>query len=279
MTPRAASRPADPRADRRASPRPPRPSRRSGPAPRSTVSPTSADRFAARARARRWLALRPVLVLWLVVALLSGAAWLVLGSGVLALHQVTVTGTSRLSADQVVAAAGAPVGRPLARVDTGAIAARVARLRPVAAVEVRRAWPHTLRVIVTERLAAGVVQAGGQFLLVDRTGVAFATTSRRPVALPVVEAGGEGGDGGRREEAIAAALDVLGALPADLSTRVMAARAETPEAVTLRLRGGVTVVWGAPTDLPLKATVLHALVRQRAKVYDVSAPEAPVVRG
>jgi cell division protein FtsQ len=60
---------------------------------------------------------------------------------------------------------------------------------------------------------------------------------------------------------------------------VASARAETAEAVTLRLRGGSTVVWGGPAGHELKATVLRALLRQPAKVYDLSAPEAPVVRG
>ena len=240
-----------------------------------TVSATSARRFAARARAHRRLALSHALIVAAVLATMGGAAWLVLASPVLALEKVTVVGASRLSAGQVVVAAEAPVGRPLARVDTDAVAARVARLRPVAAVDVRRVWPRTLKVTVTERQPAGVVEAGKRFALVDRDGVAFATAARRPAGLPVVEAGAGAG----RERAIAAALDVLAALPRDLLPKVTAARAATAEAVTLRLRGGATVVWGAPADHQLKVTVLLALMRQRAKVYDLSAPEAPVVRG
>lgn len=212
-----------------------------------------------------------------MVVALGTVAWLVLASPMLALDRVVVVGAARLSAAEVAAAADAPIGRPLIRIDTEAVEARVAaRLRPVATVRVARSWPGTLRVVVTERQPAGVLVAGRSFTLVDRDGVAFATVAKRPPGLPVVRADARAGPG--RERAVAAALDVLAALPRDLVRQVSTVHAASAESVTLRMRGGVTVVWGASADHQLKATVLQALLPQRAKVYDLSAPEAPVLR-
>ena len=73
-----------------------------------------------------------VLATAVTLVLLAGAAgWLVLGSSVLGARTVEVVGESRLSADEVVARAEVPAGTPLARLDTGAIADRVAGLAPV----------------------------------------------------------------------------------------------------------------------------------------------------
>jgi cell division protein FtsQ len=59
-------------------------------------------------------------------------------------------------------------------------------------------------------------------------------------------------------------------------TEVAAPSAET---VALTLRDGVHIVWGNAQDGARKAVVLIALMRTRARLYDVSVPEAPVTHG
>ena len=46
--------------------------------------------------------------------------------------------------------------------------------------------------------------------------------------------------------------------------------------VSFTLRSGATVVWGVARDNERKAAVLRILLKQEAKKYDVSAPNAPV---
>jgi cell division protein FtsQ len=41
----------------------------------------------------------------------------------------------------------------------------------------------------------------------------------------------------------------------------------------------VKVVWGGSDDSARKAEVLSVLMRRRAAVYDVSAPDLPVTKG
>jgi len=241
----------------------------------STVSWTSVARFAARARARRRLALRPVFLGVVVLAVVLGAGWLVLLSTVLAVQRVDVVGENRLSTGDVVRAARVPHGLPLARVDTEAIRTRVEALPEVRAAEVQRRPPGTVRIVVTERVAAAAVRSGGGYRLVDDEGTAFARTGSRPGRLPLIEAG----PAGPTPRTLARAAAVLRALPPALGKRLSSIQADSPDAISLIFQDGTRVVWGGPERSPFKAEVLAALMRHPARVYDVSVPDAPVTRG
>src|SRR4051794_18327959 len=100
--------------------------------------------FRARRRAHRRRASRPLLVAALATTLLGTAVWVGWQSPVLRLQQVTVNGTSRLSAGEVLSAARVRAGGSLLSVPVAQIQRRVSALPPVAAVHVRREWPHRL---------------------------------------------------------------------------------------------------------------------------------------
>jgi len=216
---------------------------RAAPGPRphpSTVSPTSADRFAARSRARRWEGLRPLITLLVLLTLAAAAAWAGYASPFFTVRTVEVTGVRELSRQAVLDAARVEVGRPLLRVDTDAVRSRVAALPRVSSAEVTREWPHGVRIGVTERQAAAVLRIGTRYQLVDRGGVPFQAATRPPRGLPLIVA--------QRPPAAAslrAAVGVVQALPPGISRRVAAVRAGSPDAVVLDLVGGITVMWGS----------------------------------
>jgi cell division protein FtsQ len=207
------------------------------------------------------------------VAVLVGAIWMVGFTGVLGVRQVTVTGVRALSADQVRSAAAVPAGRPLARVDTGAVAARVRGLAGVDRVAVTRSWPGTLRITVTERRGVALVDRGDALWLVDPDGVVFQRLTDHP-KLPVLRIPGVGPG----NPLARAALTAVTALPASLRTQVGEVRAETSESVTLQLSGRRTVLWGGAEDSTAKATVLVALLSRPGTYYDVSTPTVVTVR-
>jgi cell division protein FtsQ len=188
---------------------------------------------------------------------------------VLAVRTVRVVGATTLDPASVIAAAGVPVGTPLARVDVTGARARIEALPKVASVEVRRGWPHDLVLAVVERTpAAAVPTATGGVDLVDAGGVTFSHAAS-PGRLPVVRAPDSSG--------LRSALDVLSALPASLRATVVSARASTRDDVTLVLSSGATVRWGDASRGQRKAVVLAALVRSPARIYDVTAPDLPAV--
>lgn len=228
----------------------------------------SADLFAARARAARRRRLRPMLIVTAIAAVLALCTWLLTSSSLFAVHKVSVTG-ARASAGQVDSLTQSVIGDPMVTADLGALRRSIAAVPAVAAVGVTRSWPNTIRVHITERTAVAAVPTGdGTWQLVDRTGVPFATATTRPADLLVLRVSTPGAD----DPATRSALAVVRSLPPKVLNRLVQVSALSEDGVRLRLRHGITVVWGGPAGSARKGAALAALLHRHAKVYDVSTP-------
>lgn len=226
-----------------------------------------------RTRRRRLRGILYGLAAVLAVAAFGGAAWLVGWSDATKLETVRVEGADGPLADQVRAAAAAPVGDQLVRVDTPALAKRVGELPEISSVSVERSWPQTIVVTVTPRTAAAAIDADGTWWLVDESGVLFGRSNAQPADLPVLDAPVADG----AEATRAAGVAVLTSLPAALNELVATFSAQSEADVRLGLTSGATVLWGDATMGDRKAEVLLALLREGATTYDVSAPERPAI--
>ncbi len=233
----------------------------------------SRRRFARRQWRRRWLVWRRVVAALGVVALGAAVVWLVWFSAWLAVGEVEVRGTEVLAADDVRAATGLETGEPLVSLDLPKIEARVEALAAVGSAEVTRQWPDRVLVTVRERRAIAVVEVAGRLRGMAADGVLFRSYRRAPQGLPRVETVGP-----VDAEALTESAQVVAALPAELRVRVARIRVGTVDRIELVLRDGRLVVWGSAEDSEQKATVLAALLRQRAPVYDVSVPARPSTR-
>jgi cell division protein FtsQ len=218
--------------------------------------------------------LRLLLVTLAVLGVVAGVGWLVYFAPAFRITRVDVVGARQVLPSEVVAAARVPMRMPLARLDVGAVRARISQLAPVAAVQVQRRLPHTVRLVLQERVAAAVVATPRGYQLVDIQGVAFASVPRPPARLPLLRSTSAAG----APLAVAETVAVLRALPPAIRGRVQSVTASSPSDVALALRGGLQVIWGGPDQGAAKAVVLGALLHQRAHVYDVSIPSVPVTR-
>lgn len=229
---------------------------------------------------------RRTVVLFLIAAVLLGGAgtWVLYGSGWLRAERVTVTGTDVLTPDAVREAAAVPLDSPMVSVDTGAIERRVReRLPRVAAVDVVRSWPHTIRLEVTERKPEAVIRSGRRFTEVDRDGVRFATSERAPRGVPLLVLDTERsspstrrfGTDRLREEGVRVAV----ALPAPVRRDARVVRVRSYDSITVELAGDRTVMWGSGERGAAKARALTALLKAApgGRHFDVSAPSAPAV--
>ena len=240
----------------------------------STDLARAEQRFARRQRLVRWKGWLPWVVGGLVVVLGGLTVWIFYFSSLLAVTGVRVTGIDTVPEATITEVAAAPIGEPLAKVDLTAIADRVRTLPTVADAQVTRAWPNRLEIVITERVPVVVVTDGKKFELVDATGVSFKSVPTRPDGLPealVV--------GARRDVTIRSVVTVSAALPIALRAEVASISAASPDSITLNLGSGVKVVWGSSDDSERKAEVLSVLMKRKAKVYDVSAPDLPVTKG
>ncbi len=231
-------------------------------------------RFARRQWARRWLSLRYVLALLLVLALLGTSIWLVFFSATLQVKRVEVVGNQLLSDGRVREIADVPLGDQLALVDLARARARVGSLAEVQSVDVTRTRPDGGRIDVVERTAVAVVELAGRLRGLDPDGVVFREYKSAPKGMPRVLAGGSAGT-----DALKEAATVVAALPKDLAGRVDHVEVETVDQITLVLRDQREVLWGSAEESALKAEVVDKLLAaQKASFYDVSVPGNPTYR-
>src|SRR5439155_1590835 len=117
---------------------------------------------------------------------------------VLDVDHVRVLGNRHTAAPDVVRASGVRRGEAMTGVHEGAVAARVRRLPWVERASVRRRWPGTVSIAITERRPAASVRGSGDgWLLVDRTGRLLARVPAAAADVPAIEntprAGAPGG--------------------------------------------------------------------------------------
>ncbi|MCM3613453.1 FtsQ-type POTRA domain-containing protein [Microbacterium enclense] len=241
---------------------------------RRRVMKAEVKRFTVRSRRRRniWIGVGAAILVTVVGT--AGAAY----SPLFAVERIDVVGTSQLDAAAVTEALNGQLGTPLALVDDSAVKAALVRFPLVESYTLEARPPHDLVVNVVERTPIGAMQTAAGFTVVDAAGVALSTTPDAPAGQPVLEiAEGTG------SAAFHAAGRVVRALPDAVRSQVTGVTASTPDDVTLTLgASGSKVVWGSADRSAEKAVVLDRLMQKsppdRAKEYDVTSPEAGVVR-
>jgi cell division protein FtsQ len=214
----------------------------------------------------------------IVVAVTFG----LLGSRLLVVRAINVTGTHLVTRDQVLAAANVPAGTPLIRVDPGQVARRVEAIRQVETAQVTKQWPDGLAITVRERVpVVAVAMAAGGYDLVDHDGVIVAWAQGKPAGLPLLRTTLAGG-ALRADQGVVTVSAVLAELPRWLASQVAAVSVSDP-GVTLQLSGGKTVLWGGADRATVKARELTILMRDPGtsapvRYYDVSAPGTVVAK-
>ena len=205
-----------------------------------------------------------------MLGIVVAVAWALLGSKLLVVRSVVVTGTHLVPVSSVLSVAGVQPETPMVRVNTAQIQARVAEIRQVQSVQVVKSWPDRVVIEVRERTSALAVAVPGGYDLVDSSGVVVRWSAKRPARLPLYVSG-TAVTALRGDPSVSLAADVLANLPRGLRPSVKSVSVPDGQ-VTMTLDDGVTVVWGGPERASAKAQVLAILMRTDARYYDVSAP-------
>ncbi|MEU8888150.1 FtsQ-type POTRA domain-containing protein [Streptomyces sp. NPDC048442] len=229
---------------------------------------------------------RPVvLLLALSILLAGGAVWALYGSNWLRVEQVKTTGTQVLTPGEVLAAAAVPTGVPMISVDTGAIEDRVREQLPrIDTIDVVRSWPHGIGLKVTERKPVLLIEKDAKFTEVDRHGVRFATVTKAPKGVPLLELAAQRSPSLRRfgeQRLLEGAVRVTSELPAALARNLATVKVTSFDSITLDLGHGRTAFWGSGEDNAAKSRALLALMKAAPEAghFDVSAPTAPAASG
>ncbi|GAB2863196.1 cell division protein FtsQ/DivIB [Lentzea nigeriaca] len=236
--------------------------------PASNRRPKSAEY-----RARRRIILRRRLVALLTLLTVVGLTYSVFFTPLLGVHQVDVRGSVVLTEDEVRATAAIEPGSPLVRLDLRGIHDRVAAMPRVAAVEVERQLPGTVRLLITERVPVGSVKLSDGYHLIDATGKDYAVLATAAPGAPELFLAAPSPE----DPATRAVVGVVNNLPEKLRPEVLQVAATSGADVKLTLAGNRVVKWGSADDTPRKAAVLQVLLTRPGTTYDVSAPELATV--
>ncbi|HEY1622569.1 MAG TPA: FtsQ-type POTRA domain-containing protein [Streptosporangiaceae bacterium] len=209
---------------------------------------------------------------------MAAVVWALLGSRLLVVRSVAVTGTNLVPESTVLAVAGVQPGTPMVRVDAAQVAARVQTIRDVQSAQVLKSWPDRIVIEVRERNSAVALPApGGGFDLVDSYGVVVRWVASRPDRFPVLQTT-QTATSLRGDQSVALAAAVLRELPESMRFSVKSVAVPGGQ-VTLTLTDGEKVVWGGPGRSAAKVQVLAILMRTHARYYDVSAPGVAMTEG
>lgn len=195
-----------------------------------------------------------------LAAVLVGA-YLATRTALLDVDRIAVAGTDRTSNGEVLATLGVEVGDPMLDVDAGSAARRVEGLPWVDRADVRRDWPGTLRVEITERRPVAVVEeAGRPPALVDRDGRVLAMGDVAAIADgPLVSLEGVTGPVAVGKPIPAGAEDAL-ILAEAVVERVPGVVSAVRVDLDAELTAGGTVRFGSVEDLDEKLVALETVL-------------------
>lgn len=248
-------------------------------APVDTVSHRMRERLAERkrterrrtyARLGRWAA---------VLGVVAAALWAFFMSPLFQLDpaKIELSGVSdQIDATAVTTVLATHEGESLPMLNVSHVADQLRALPGVLDAKVERVWPAGLRVTLVPRNPVAAIADGVGFALLDADAVKVGMSETAPADVPLLTV--PVGD----ERVLAAVLEVIRNLPADLLGRVSGIGAQTEDTVSFALRDGPRVEWGSADDSALKAQVLAVMLASpsaaSAGVIDVSAPTLPITR-
>ena len=207
---------------------------------------------------------------WLLAIIAGVAWWLLYFSHWFVVTQITVLGAKRVPADQVSAVANSAINQPLITIKLKDIQKEVEKIAEVDSASVERGWPHTVLVTIKERKPIAVAMSHGRYVLVDDRGFAAGPKlADRPKGFKVI-------DGVASTPGMASAVAILKEIPKTWKIDWIGVRSQ--DSVVVHLKNGADITFGSGESAKQKVRVAEALLANKYKVIDVSAPDAPTVR-
>jgi cell division protein FtsQ len=208
-------------------------------------------------------------LVWLLVILALVAWWSLYQSKWFIAQEVTITGNSRLSAEQISAVAAVPIGNSLMSINPEVISEQIQALPEIKIATVERGWPHAILITVTERTPIAVAATASGYNLIDEDGVNAGVVAAPPAGLLVIAAEPD-------SPAMTSAIQALAAIPAEWA--ITGLSAPTQDSVAATLGNGVVITFGSGERAADKVEVAEALMEKGYTVINVSAPDAPTVQ-
>lgn len=198
-------------------------------------------------------------------------------SPLLAVREIEVVGTNRVSATSILKDLNYLKGKPLPQITSDELAAKLGKYLLIDSVSAVALPPSKLRVVVVERTAIAIVSINNVPYLYDAAGIQLGRAGAND-RLPVIHNAGNPASSLQFTSAVSALLSV----PVELLPRIQSVSAASKDNVVLSLRSyNQQIFWGDASEPALKAKVLGALMKHYANhsgaTFDVSSPSQPSV--
>ena len=238
---------------------------------------------------------RRVLFAIILVIVLALAFLILYNSSAFTIESVSVSGCEHLTTTEMEELANVPEGTTLLRVDTGSIKSRLLEDAWVEDVSIQRSFPNTLKIVVTERTIAAVVDvptedasdtqewaiaSDGMWLMPipDQDSEAGQNTSAKvyedaAAVLHITDVpygvGAEVGDY-CSDSNVNNALSIIDGMTTDLADQVTTVMAAEAESTTLVLESGVEIVFGEAEDIRDKERVCLEIMEEHPDVVYIN---------
>jgi cell division protein FtsQ len=213
------------------------------------------------------------------LAMLTALVAVLTFSPILAIKEISVSGTDRIDSKEISLALNPHLGTPLPLLNPADISESLAGFEVIESFSTIALPPNGLSVSIIERQPICIIDSATGSFLYDPAGVKLGKAKSSDV-FPKVLIQGVPASSVRFQNAIS----VLMSMPADLLGEIEEIDAKSQDNVSMVLRTSKNqrIVWGDSSQSALKSKVLEALMSNHKKTqsvtFDVSAPNAPVVR-
>jgi len=218
----------------------------------------------------------------LIVAIIIVAV-AILNSDFFTVKTVRIEGARHVPAQTVRAAQDAGRGVNILRYPGAKVRAILLKSPWVKDVTIKRRWPDTIEIAITERKGTYSIFDGLKYYLVAPDGVVLAVSEEPPTRVQIADLPIKSPSVGSvvASEEFKQAVAVLSSLPPALSKGLTVISARSPERITLYING-VEVLYGMAESQQEKNMVLEEIFsREGTSVIsvDVRVPTNPVVKG
>ena len=231
---------------------------------------------AARYRSKRAARRLPIVVIVgvILVAVLGIAGVVLANSGVFTVRQVTVSGVSHITAEEMTELAAVPEGTTLLNVDANGITSRLTSNPWVQSASVDRVFPDTLNLNVTERntVERWALASDGMWLteLPDQNsaeGQALPASVYEDAAnaLEITDIPyGSSPEAGKycNNANVENALSIIDGMTTELANQIKSVSAASSNSTTLTLDNGVEIAFGDSQDIRDKERVCLELLQE-----------------
>jgi cell division protein FtsQ len=218
---------------------------------------------------RKTIRRRIVFVILLSAAITSTVLYIGYYSNLLIIKKIEVRGANQVPVQLITDTAQISLNTQLLRVPTSIVVERLTTISQIGRAEVRRGWPSTLVIEVTERIPLALTDTPAGRFLVDASGIAY-LPAPGDANFPLIS----GPDDASRSVSILA----WQSFPDWLKAEVVITNTDNPNSIWFTLTSGRKVIWGDLNKAEEKSAVLKVLRRMAGSIYDVSTPEVPVVK-